>query len=128
VSRPWTNFSSDDLEVLAPTLPPFGQLATERVCPACGETSVRWYHYRNTFRDRAKVTYVWCSACRRFYGQTTRQESWELSDPLGELTGDERVALEGDLGTFFGDLDRLWAAGSLPQYRRTGRNPDSRRR
>jgi hypothetical protein len=89
----------------------------ERDCPACGERSVRAYV---TAPDRARrptlVSYVWCSACRRFVGtRAAHPAGLVFSDPLAVVPAAERRALERSLTGFLGHLDRLWDEGVLPQ-------------
>jgi hypothetical protein len=98
--------------------PKFFDDPVERVCPACDRLAVRTYVYHDTNRARAlRITYSWCASCRRFKGWTgPNLGELEFSDPLAELTSDERRALEGDMDTFFGRLDALWEEGELPQH------------
>lgn len=114
MSSGWTNFTSAELEEVAALLPPLGAAAPSQRCPSCGQPRLRWYHYPGRHRRRSKVSYVWCGACRRYYGQTTLQEVWDLPDPLAEAH--ETQALETtDIDAYFAELDRLWETGALPQ-------------
>ncbi|MEU7580330.1 hypothetical protein AB0B50_22340 [Streptomyces sp. NPDC041068] len=88
----------------------------ERVCPACEETAVRTYVYRSRLRARPTlISYMWCAVCRRSKGWTGPDlGTFDFTDPLGELTGEERVELAKG-GGLFRRLDELWEAGRLPQ-------------
>ena len=57
------------------------------------------------------MTYVWCSACRKFVGtRTAHPQGLVFSDPL--VT---HPPADGSLAGFLAHLDRLWDAGVLPQ-------------
>lgn len=62
------------------------------------------------------ASYVWCSPCRRFAGQTVYvPEGRALPDPLGGLTRHERADLTGGQGLLT-DLDRaLTRSGRAPR-------------
>ncbi len=122
MSNRWSNFSDGELTKIGALLPSLGVEASSQRCPSCGEDRLRWYHYRNPRRTRSKISYVWCGSCRRFYGQTTSQEVWDLPDPFGTSTVEERLKMEADVEAFFGRLDGLWESNVLPQVR------DARRR
>jgi hypothetical protein len=112
----WSSFTGAEVEALAQG-PSFLAEPVERVCPACGERSVRAYL---TVPERAKrptlVSYVWCAGCRRFVGtRAAHPAGVVVSDPLAVLTPAERRELEGSLTGFLAHLDRLWDDGVLPQ-------------
>ena len=113
----WKNFTADHLESIRKVLPPVGESAPAQDCPSCGNTALRWYAYDNPFRVRSKITYVWCSSCRHYYGETTATQEWDLPDPLAGSNAGERKAMENDLGSFFAQLDEFWQSGQLPQVR-----------
>ena len=116
MSDHWRNFGEGELHVIGSLLPALGESAPAQRCPSCGERCLRWYHYRNPHREQSKISYVWCSSCRTYYGQTTFQERWDLLDPLDDAP--QLRALEtSDLNKYFLELDRLWDAGKLPQVR-----------
>lgn len=115
MSRPWRNFTSaEEVQLHIPSL---GAPGVAGPCPSCGEPTLRWYHYRNPFRQRSKISYIWCRCCRRYYGQTTVEATWDLPDPYEASTSDDRAEMSSDLDTFFSGLDRLWDLGELPQIR-----------
>jgi hypothetical protein len=89
----------------------------ERECPACGESKVRTYvQAPENARRPTLVSYVWCSACRRFVGTRAKHPSGVVfSDPLSMLAPAERRELERSLIGFLAHLDTLWDAGVLPQ-------------
>jgi hypothetical protein len=122
MSERWRNFTERELDDIAALLPPLGVSAPSLRCPVCKEQRIRWYHYRNPHRAQSKISYVWCSNCRRYYGQTTLQERWDLPDPLDDAPESRELETE-DLGAYFAELDRLWDVGELPQIevRRGGR-------
>ena len=123
VTKPiaWKNFDVEQVAAIAKALPPIGERAEPRPCPSCNAPTLRWYSYSNPFRRRSQITYVWCSSCRHYSGETTSSPGWDLPDPLGGATSDDRVSMEGDLEGFFHDLDDLWTSGALPQVRGTDR-------
>jgi len=86
-------------------------------CPACGRRSVRTYVTApENARRPTLVSYVWCTACRRFVGTRARHpEGVVFSDPLAALSVAERRELERSLVGFLEHLDRLWDSGVLPQ-------------
>jgi hypothetical protein len=75
------------------------------------------YMYRRaTGARRARVTYVWCASCRRFKGWTGPDEDGlKFSDPLADLTPEERQEIKHDFESFLRRLDELWESGELPQ-------------
>ncbi len=81
---------------------------------------MRWYSYQNPFRSGSKIMYVWCSNCRRYSGETTASQEWDLPDPFSGASPADRTAMESDLETFFTTLDDLWRSGKLPQVRPSG--------
>ena len=112
----WRSFSGDEVAALTQG-ESFFAAPGERDCPACGGRSLRAYV---TPAPRARrptlVSYVWCSACRRFVGSRARHpEGVVVSDPLAALCAADRRALESSLTGFLAHLDRLWDAGVLPQ-------------
>jgi hypothetical protein len=112
----WSSFSGAEVEALARDAS-FPAEPVERVCPACGEQSVRAYL---TVPESAKrptlVSYVWCASCRRFVGtRAAYPAGLVVSDPLAALPPAERRTLEGSLTGFLSHLDRLWDDGVLPQ-------------
>jgi len=119
MARPlaWTSFDAEQLAAIARGLPPLGERADAQPCPSCDSPTLRWYSYLNPFRSRSKITYVWCSSCRYYYGETTLSPSWDLRDPFEGATPDDRLAMEHDLDSFFKTLDDLWSSGELPQVR-----------
>ena len=89
----------------------------ERVCPACGERSLRAYVTApETAKRPTLVSYVWCPACRKFVGSRAKHPAGLVfSDPLAVLSAAERRELERSLTGFLAHLDRLWDTGALPQ-------------
>ena len=89
----------------------------ERVCPSCGRRSLRAYvEAPRNARRPTLVSYVWCSACRKFVGSRSRHpDGLVFSDPLAMLSAAERRRLERSLTGFLAHLDRLWDDGVLPQ-------------
>jgi hypothetical protein len=112
----WAGFSGDQVAALTAG-PSFLLEPGERACPACGACAVRAYL---TAADRARrptlISYVWCSACRRFVGtRAGRPDGLVFPDPLADLSAADRHALEGSLTGFLAHLDQLWDDGVLPQ-------------
>jgi hypothetical protein len=112
----WDSFSSDEVAALAQG-ESFFAAPGERVCPACGEKSLRAYvNAPENARRPTLVSYVWCSACRKFVGTRAKHPAGLVfSDPLAVLTPAERRDLERSLVGFLAHLDRLWDDGVLPQ-------------
>jgi hypothetical protein len=112
----WNSFSGDEVAALA-TGSSFFVAPGERDCPSCGERRLRAYvNAPAQARRPTLVSYVWCSACRRFVGTRAKHpEGLVFSDPLAVLTPAERRELEGSLVGFLAHLDRLWDEGVLPQ-------------
>ncbi|HEX8930363.1 MAG TPA: hypothetical protein VGA45_15715 [Actinomycetota bacterium] len=112
----WDSFSADEVGALAQG-ESFFAAPGERVCPACGEKSLRAYvNAPENARRPTLVSYVWCSACRKFVGTRAKHpEGLVFSDPLAVLTTAERRELERSLVGFLAHLDRLWDSGALPQ-------------
>ena len=116
LGKAWSSFTGVQVEALAQG-PNFMAEPGERECPACGERAIRAYL---TAPEKAKrptlVSYVWCSACRKFVGtRSAHPAGLVFSDPLALLSADERRALERSLTGFLAHLDRLWDDGVLPQ-------------
>lgn len=97
--------------------PKFIDDPAERRCPACGAPALRTYVYRRPGPGRASlITYSWCASCRRHKGWTGPDLGlFTFDDPLDELPEAAGKALRADLEALFARLDRLWAAGRLPQ-------------
>jgi hypothetical protein len=112
----WDSFSGDELAALT-TGESFFLAPGERECPACGERRLRAYVTKPALARRPTlVSYVWCSACRKFVGTRARHPAGLVfSDPLAGLPEAERRQLEGSLVDFLAHLDGLWEAGVLPQ-------------
>nr|WP_296074515.1 hypothetical protein [uncultured Actinoplanes sp.] len=112
----WDSFSADEVGALAQG-ESFFAAPGERVCPACGEKSLRAYvNAPENARRPTLVSYVWCSACRKFVGTRAKHpEGLVFSDPLAVLSAAERRDLERSLVGFLAHLDRLWDDGVLPQ-------------
>lgn len=112
----WQSFSGDEVAALTHG-DSFFVAPGERVCPACGERRLRAYVTTPPAARRPTlVSYVWCSACRRFVGTRARHpEGLIFGDPLAALPPDERRALERSLTGFLAHLDQLWDSGVLPQ-------------
>ena len=112
----WSGFTGPQVEALAQGAS-FAAEPGERICPACGERSVRAYlSVPATARRPTLVSYVWCRACRRFVGtRAAHPAGLVFSDPLSTLTGAERRELERSLIGFLAYLDRLWDDDVLPQ-------------
>jgi hypothetical protein len=112
----WRNYSDQDIAQIG-RRPTFIEDQGERTCPECGNLSVRQYIYRSVRRQQASlVGYAWCRRCQRFAGSVGPMPAGlGFTDPLENLTPEERVEIEDDLDTFFGRLDALWDSRSLPQ-------------
>ena len=112
----WDSFSGDEVAALTQG-ESFFAAPGERVCPACGERRLRAYvNAPSNARRPTLVSYVWCSACRKFVGtRAAHPAGLVFSDPLALLTVAERRELERSLVGFLAHLDRLWDAGVLPQ-------------
>lgn len=112
----WRSFDAAQVEALAQGTS-FLAEPGERDCPACGERSVRAYLSSPAGARRPTlVSYVWCSACRRFVGtRAAHPAGLVFSDPLASLGAAERRELERTLVGFLAHLDALWEAGALPQ-------------
>ena len=116
MTREWGSFDAAQVQELAQA-PAFAEDPGERPCPACGERSVRAYFTTPVHARRPTlVSYVWCSACRRFVGtRAAHPAGLVFSDPLAALPAPQRRELERSLIGFLGHLDRLWDDGVLPQ-------------
>ncbi|MCA2217224.1 hypothetical protein [Jidongwangia harbinensis] len=112
----WRSFDAGQVEALAQGTS-FLVEPGERDCPACGERAVRAYLTTpEAARRPTLVSYVWCSACRRFVGtRAAHPAGLVFSDPLALLSTAERRELERSLTGFLAHLDRLWDDGVLPQ-------------
>ena len=112
----WNSF--DGAEVAALTEgPAFVAEPGERDCPSCGERALRAYLTTPaTARRPTLVSYVWCTACRKFVGTRSALPTGLIfTDPLATLAAAERRDLERTLTGFLAHLDDLWETGSLPQ-------------
>ena len=114
----WKGFTTEQVRTISREKPPLGASAGEVTCPACGQAAVRWYSYTNPWRPQSQFYYVWCSVCHHFYGEAAEVSGWNLTDPLGGMSKEERLDLESDLDTFFSTLDDLWGSGELPQLKK----------
>ena len=112
----WGSFTADQVTSLAQGAS-FLAEPGERECPACGRRSVRAYvNAPENARRPTLVSYVWCSACRKFVGTRTKHPAGVVfSDPLATLSAAERRDIERSLAGFLAHLDRLWESGVLPQ-------------
>lgn len=117
-ARGWTGFDWPHLQSLAS---PSWARPAERVCPACGAASVRFYMYGSQRLGRPTVvTYTWCADCRRFDGTTgPRPAGFAFTDPLSPQRRDE---LGHEVSGLLDYLDRLWDEGHLPQAFAVGRD------
>jgi hypothetical protein len=109
--RRWRGYDYGDLQELARSTSE--AYRSERLCPACGQVSVRSYRYpseRST--GTTQVSYVWCVQCHRYHGATSPRVVEGLSDPL---TPHEHAQLDDDLPRLFDRLDQLWDEGALPR-------------
>jgi hypothetical protein len=99
----WSSFNGDETAALA-------QGAIQ--CPSCGAPALRRYLTTpEAARRPTLVTYVWCSACRKFLGtRTAHPHGLVFSDPLAT-----RPPADASLAGFLTHLDRLWDTGVLPQ-------------
>jgi|SRR5579859_806342 len=98
----------------------FKDALRERECPRCHAVAVRTYGYPSYRRaSPSLIAYSWCHNCHRFAGTTGPLPSgFRFSDPLGNLSDDERLEFYDRLGpgmAFLGHLDSLWDKGKLPQ-------------
>ncbi len=108
----WKAFSAEQVADLARSARM--SVAVERICPACGWTTVRTYRY---FSERMTgptiISYVWCAHCHRYEGSTgPRPPQLQLADPL---TREDHLNLDHDLHALLQYLDHLWDTGILPQ-------------
>ena len=112
----WDSFSGDQVAAMTQGESFFAEPG-ERECPACGERRLRAYvNAPANARRPTLVSYVWCSACRKFVGTRARHpEGLVFSDPLAVLPPGERRRLERSLVGFLEHLDHLWDTGVLPQ-------------
>jgi hypothetical protein len=112
----WSSFDAAQVEALAQGVSFLSEPA-ERQCPACGERAVRAYLSSPPGARRPTlVSYVWCSACRRFVGsRSALPAGLVFSDPLATLDAAQRRELERTLVGFLAHLDALWDSGALPQ-------------
>jgi hypothetical protein len=112
----WSSFSGDEVAALAQGAS-FLTDPGERECPACGARGVRAYvNAPENARRPTLVSYVWCTACRKFVGTRAKHpEGLVFSDPLAVLSAADRREVERSLIGFLAHLDGLWEAGVLPQ-------------
>jgi hypothetical protein len=112
----WDSFSGDQVAALTAG-ESFFVAPGERLCPACGERRLRAYVTNPpNARRPTLVSYVWCSACRKFVGTRAKHPAGLVfSDPLALLAEGQRRELERSLVGFLAHLDRLWDDGVLPQ-------------
>ena len=112
----WDSFSGAEVAALTQG-ESFFVAPGERVCPACGEQRLRAYvHSPSNARRPTLVSYVWCTACRKFVGTRAKHPAGLVfSDPLAVLNDAERRELERTLVGFLAHLDGLWDDGVLPQ-------------
>lgn len=112
----WDSFSGAEVAALTQG-ESFFAAPGERDCPACGRRRLRAYvNSPAAARRPTLVSYVWCSACRKFVGTRSRHpEGLVFSDPLAVLSAEDRRQLERSLVGFLAHLDRLWDDGVLPQ-------------
>ncbi|GIM95191.1 hypothetical protein [Paractinoplanes toevensis] len=112
----WDSFSGDQVAAMTQG-ESFFAAPGERICPACGKRRLRAYvNAPSNARRPTLVSYVWCSACRKFVGtRAAHPAGLVFSDPLALLTVAERRELEGSLVGFLAHLDELWDSGVLPQ-------------
>ena len=112
----WDSFSGEQVAALTRGESFFAQPG-ERECPACGRRRLRAYvNAPENARRPTLVSYVWCTACRKFVGTRAKHpEGLVFSDPLAALAVGERRELERSLVGFLEHLDRLWDDGVLPQ-------------
>lgn len=112
MSSHWQTFSSDQLRSIDLRF----ELRSEiRWCPNCGNRTLRNYSYNGTRAGHdTLVRYVWCSVCRHYWGTTGSViPGYTFSDPL---LPEKRISLErGGEDVLFGELDKLWERGELPQ-------------
>ncbi|GLY94586.1 hypothetical protein [Actinoplanes sp. NBRC 103695] len=89
----------------------------ERDCPSCGARALRAYLTKpETARRPTLVSYVWCTACRKFVGsRSALPAGLVFTDPLATLPVAERRDVERSLTGFLAHLDGLWETGVLPQ-------------
>ncbi len=116
MTQGWTGFDWAHVRVLAAGAG-WPVSATARDCPACGQQAVRAYLCEADMARRPTlVSYIWCTACRRFVGsRQPRPAGLVFTDPLAALLPERRRALEHSLAGFLAHLDRLWDEGVLPQ-------------
>ncbi|GEM_PF-5952795 len=116
VADTWKNFDTTHIQSLA-NGPRFWDNPSERICPACGARCLRAYMETSARSGHpALINNIWCTSCHRFGGATgPKPTDLEFTDPLEQLSDDERLELQEDVGRFFGYLDRLWSKGALPQ-------------
>jgi hypothetical protein len=112
----WDGFTAGQIEALAQGAS-FLTEPGERECPACGEHTLRTYvQAPENARRPTLVSYVWCSACRKFVGTRAKHpQGVVFSDPLAAMSPAERREVERSLIGFLAHLDALWDAGVLPQ-------------
>src|SRR5438132_13364842 len=90
---------------------------SERMCPSCGQRSLRRYLSR---LERARLgpallSQTWCNNCRKFTGSTGPMPTgMSFTDPLSGLSDDERSLISG-VEPLFAELNRRWDRGELPQ-------------
>jgi hypothetical protein len=116
MTQGWRSFDAAQVEALAQGTS-FIVEPGERDCPACGAHAVRAYlSAAPNARRPTLVSYVWCSACRRFVGsRSAHPAGLVFSDPLAGRSAAERREVERSLDGFLLHLDGLWDQGVLPQ-------------
>jgi CTP:molybdopterin cytidylyltransferase MocA len=115
-SSRWRNFDHEQIQALARG-PRFRDAPGERVCPACGATTVRTYFQGGErLGNPILMTYTWCANCHRYSGATgPKPTGLEFDDPLERVPPPERSELGQDLVRLLTYLDQLWDEGVLPQ-------------
>lgn len=112
----WNSFDGAEVAALTEGTA-FVAEPVERDCPSCGARALRAYLTTPaTARRPTLVSYVWCTACRKFVGsRSALPTGLVFTDPLAALPVDERRDVERSLTGFLAHLDGLWDAGVLPQ-------------
>jgi hypothetical protein len=112
----WNSFDGAEVAALTEGTA-FAVEPGERDCPSCGSRALRAYLTTPlTARRPTLVSYVWCTACRKFVGsRSALPAGLVFTDPLAALPVDERRDVERSLTGFLAHLDGLWDAGVLPQ-------------
>lgn len=109
------NFSQEELATLFRG-PSVLEDQSERECPACGQTSVRFYVRKSARAGQATLmNHMWCASCGTFFASTggyprglVIHDRWREVDPDGWRDFKSTVKV-------FDVLDRLWRRGVLPQ-------------